>query len=193
MKIRLFKKNEDKYILRDSNILFLTGLPGSGKNYESKKLIKEFDYELIKLEWLKYPKKASKIIKNIQKGFIKKYPKVESYMKNNFNDNSIKKDIVYKKYMKLYIDYLLNNLSTKKKYIIEGEEIFLVGNTKKILKNNLLIKQTSLFKSYKNIRLKYKKEKLLKRFNIFKNNIKLINLEFYYYNKLNKFIKEISI
>lgn len=193
MKIRLLKKNEDKYILRDSNILFLTGLPGSGKNYESKKLIKEFDYELIKLEWLKYPKKASKIIKNIQKGFIKKYPKVESYMKNNFNDNSIKKDIVYKKYMKLYIDYLLNNLSTKKKYIIEGEEIFLVGNTKKILKNNLLIKQTSLFKSYKNIRLKYKKEKLLKRFNIFKNNIKLINLEFYYYNKLNKFIKEISI
>ncbi|MFA5602334.1 MAG: hypothetical protein WDA21_01190 [Bacilli bacterium] len=149
-KINIFFNRKDIYYNIDkfpneSNVLFITGLSGSGKSYLSKQLAVKYNAVIFRLEWLKHYKHCNKEGKVIIDSFIKKYPKIKPYVANKWNNESNEdKNELFTKYILLLYDYFIKNIDKDKIYIIDGLQVFT-----KLEPNNypLIIKGTSSIKS----------------------------------------------
>ena len=133
---------------KTNNVLLVTGLSGSGKSYLTKKLVKKYNAELIQLDWLKHQKYASKFGKVLLNKFKKKYPESIPYIDSKWNNepDELKNDL-YKKYLNLFFDFIIEHLDSKKLYIIEGLQIFCMIDYNKTLDYPIIIKGTSSMKS----------------------------------------------
>lgn len=200
MKLKLFKNIKDKYFdfndfPRNSNVLLITGLSGSGKSYLARKVASEYDATIFQIEWLKHSKHISDECRYILDSFLEKHPEIKDLVKNKWN-NSKNEDTndLFKKYINLFLLHFLEVKEENKNYVVEGLQLFTLIEFDLIKNYPLIIKGTSSYNSLKN-RLKrdYQKRKNESFVIKVKFVIRVIKESFLYQlkhkKKLNKFIE----
>ena len=86
MKIRIFKNIKDIELKGNKdNILFITGLSGSGKSYLAKSISKERNMIIFQPEWLIHYKHCDEEFKSFLDEFIDKY-NIREYVNNKWNN-----------------------------------------------------------------------------------------------------------
>ena len=197
-KIKIFKSVDDiKFNAeKESNVLLVTGLSGSGKSYLSHELSQQTGASVFQPEWLIHYKHTSEEFKPLLDEFIAKYSDIKPLVENKWNnEKSEDKNQLLKKYINLLVEYFLKNVDKNKKYIIEGLQLFTLINFDLIKDYPIIIKGTSSFKSLKNrIKRDYQKRKNLsfgKKFVWFNKVLRQSRLyQFKHRKVLNRFIKK---
>lgn len=160
-KIRIFKNVSDLSIVgNEKNILFITGLSGSGKSYLSKLIAEEKNIAIFQVEWLIHYKHCSDSFKDFLDSFIMKY-NIREYVDNKWNNAKNEDDNEeLKKYINLLLKEFLYTYKDKGSYIIEGLQLFTIIDYNLIKDYPILIKGTSSINSLKNrIKRDYEKRK----------------------------------
>ena len=203
-KVRLIKNvdditfNLDKF-KKDSNILIVTGLSGSGKSYLSKSLAKEHNASIFQPEWLKHTKHITPEFKPMLESFFDIHPNIVDLAKAKWNNaKSEDKNELFKKYINLFFEHFLSNIDKDKLYIVEGLQIFSLIDFKLIKNYPIIIKGTSSTKSLKN---RYKRDlankNITKRTAKFKFLMRILKesrlYQFKHRKVLNKFIKNYTL
>ena len=203
MKIKRFKNIEDisyngQLFPKESNILLITGLSGSGKSYLAKNLSNRFNAVVFQPEWLIHSKHIDEKFKNLLEKFLIKYPEIKELVKNKWNNEKIEdKNILLKKYINLFFDEFLATIDNDKLYIVEGLQLFTLIDFNKVKDFPIIIKGTSSINSLKN-RLKrdIKNKNFTSKFQRFKFKCKVVKQSRLYQFKhrkiLNKFIKKLQ-
>lgn len=143
MKIYLFR-NQDDYFYnfdRNTNLLIVTGIPGSGKSYTSKELSNKYNYEIVSFDYLfDYEvKKPSMIEQLLIDNFISLYPEY-----SNFNKNRNNKYIVCNKFYDFVLDYVVNNNIN---IILDGTYFLKEISFNKYKNQRVIVKRTSFILS----------------------------------------------
>ena len=179
------------------NVILVTGITGSGKSTLASKLSLDLNYEKISLD-LVFGYESLKITKFEEKvlmEFSKKYPDW------NIELFSIEDDNVFRYYLNLFYDFIINSYSNYN-VIIEGYYFVNYIDYSKIRFRKMIIKRTGFFKSiFRRTRRqikdfgynKTKKEKL--KLNYLKRILSLIKYSFvhsiYWYLNMNNFLKKV--
>ena len=198
-KVPLFFDKNDLYInfKNIDNVILVTGITGSGKSTLASKLSLDLNYEKISLD-LVFGYESLKITKFEEKvlmEFSKKYPDW------NIELFSIEDDNVFRYYLNLFYDFIINSYSNYN-VIIEGYYFVNYIDYSKIRFRKMIIKRTGFFKSiFRRTRRqikdfgynKTKKEKL--KLNYLKRILSLIKYSFvhsiYWYLNMNNFLKKV--
>lgn len=143
MKIYLFKNQTDYFFNFDktTNIIIVTGMPGSGKSYTSKELSNLYNYEIISIDYLfdYETKKPNQTEQNLINNFINLYPEY-----NNFNKNRDNKYIICNKFYDFILDYVTkNNINI----ILDGSYFLKEIPFNKYKDQRIVIKRTSFILS----------------------------------------------
>lgn len=140
--------NVDKYNL-NNNILYVTGLSGSGKTFLSKELSRKYNAILMELDNLggfygEY-KFSDSIIHQLTKQFLDENSKLDSIIKKSkFIELKIKNFQEYSKWINKYTTFLENYAHSKEQYFIfEGTQIFKCLKPKYFSNKPLIIVRTS--------------------------------------------------
>ncbi len=204
VKVRLIKNvdditfNLDKF-KKDSNILLVTGLSGSGKSYLSRQLAKEYNASIFQPEWLKHTKHITPEFKPLLESFFDIHPNIVDLAKAKWNNaKSEDKNELFKKYINLFFKHFLSNIDKDKLYIVEGLQIFSLIDFELIKNYPIIIKGTSSTKSLKN---RYKRDlankNITKRTAKFKFLMRILKegrlYQFKHRKVLNKFIKNYTL
>lgn len=108
MKLHLFKSKNDYYhnFDKNTNIIIVTGMPGSGKSYTSRELSKKYNYECINFDYLfDYEiKEPSEFEKSLTGGFFALYPEYSNGEKNRSNTT-----IICNKFYDYTLNYIKSN------------------------------------------------------------------------------------
>lgn len=196
--VRVFKNvNDITFNENDKNIIFITGLSGSGKSYLSKELANKYNSSIFQPEWLIHYTHTSEEFKPFLDEFIDRY-NIRNYVNSKW-DNSKDEDNneELKKYINLLVKEFILNASNSKKYIVEGLQLFTLIDINLIENYYLIVKGTSSVNSLKNrIKRDYKKRKDYKFIDKIKWFIKVIKqsklYQFKHRKRLNKFIKKME-
>lgn len=198
-KVPLFFDKNDLYInfKNIDNVILVTGITGSGKSTLASKLSLDWNYEKISLD-LVFGYESLKITKFEEKvlmEFSKKYPDW------NIELFSIEDDNIFRYYLNLFYDFIINSYSNYN-VIIEGYYFVNYIDYSKIRFRKMIIKRTGFFKSiFRRTRRqikdfgynKTKKEKL--KLNYLKRILSLIKYSFvhsiYWYLNMNNFLKKV--
>jgi adenylate kinase family enzyme len=196
--VRVFKNvNDITFNENDKNIIFITGLSGSGKSYLSKELANKYNSSIFQPEWLIHYTHTSEEFKPFLDEFIDRY-NIRNYVDSKW-DNSKDEDNneELKKYINLLVKEFILNANNSKKYIVEGLQLFTLIDINLIKNYYLIVKGTSSVNSLKN-RLKrdYTKRKDYKFIDKIKWFIKVIRqsklYQFKHRKRLNEFIKKME-
>jgi adenylate kinase family enzyme len=196
--VRVFKNvNDITFNENDKNIIFITGLSGSGKSYLSKELANKYNSSIFQPEWLIHYRHTSEEFKPFLDEFIDRY-NIRSYVDSKW-DNSKDEDNneELKKYINLLVKEFILNANNSKKYIVEGLQLFTLIDINLIKNYHLIVKGTSSVNSLKNrIKRDYKKRKDYKFIDKIKWFIKVIRqsklYQFKHRKRLNEFIKKME-
>ena len=137
--------NLNKWNHAKHNILFVTGLSGSGKSTISDNLHKETKCEVVHLDDFRNNQNTSTI--NFIEKFEKEYPETKEYFEDRWSDNRL-----FEKYFILYLNFVLNYIKKDKTklYVVEGIQIYCVPYRKEWFSNKpLIIKGTDVEECYK--------------------------------------------
>ena len=201
MKIRRLKSKKDLSINvesfpKESKILLITGLSGSGKSYLANQLKQKYNATSFQPEWLKHSKHITEECKYILDTFIQKYPHIKSYVENKWNNAPTEdENELFKEYINKFFIHFLEVKKDDQLYIVEGLQLFTLIDYELIKDYPIIIKRTSSIKSLKN-RLKrdYQKRKnepLKVKIKWFFRVLKESKLyQFKHRKKLNIFIKK---
>lgn len=203
-KINLFNDKEDLIIsISNDNILNITGMSGSGKSTLSKEILKNGEYEYIKLDWFfgygydkKYmPSKIKDIIRNLHD----KYPEIREKSFFRWGNNKKYNIIIeqrYCKYLPIFYNFIVNDIN--KNLIIDGVQLYDYLDIMD-LKGKLIIKRTSLFKCYirafkRDVFTYYKryKSKQVEFNSLFDKIIERIKIPLKSYYKINAYISKLN-
>ncbi len=156
--IRFFKSkdllsfNLDNYGV--SNILFVTGLSGSGKSTKATKLGKRYNAIVFELDNLggfygKF-KNSKELIHELTKNFLKSNQELDEIIrKNKFVKLKIENFNEYSNWIIKYFEYLVHFCNNNEKlYIFEGTQIFKCINPNYFVNKPLIILRTSVLKSF---------------------------------------------
>lgn len=166
--------NLDNYGKR-YNLLFITGMVGSGKTTLSKKIANEENAIILSEDWLTWSEvyKNDKLAMKILNKFYKKCPQAKEAAINNLWHKQLLSNEEQRKirteYNKFLIDYTLKN--QKKLFIIEGIDVYRIIDLKDIANKGIIIKGTSVIKCF--IR-RYKRDKTIDNQLNLKNKFKYI-------------------
>lgn len=143
-KIKLFKSKKDLYInfSKNTNMIIVTGITGSGKSKTSLELKEKYNYELLSFDFIfNYEKERTpnKFEKNILKQFTKQYPQYKDYEKNTKNKNEVSN---------CFFDFVLRYIETNNiKIIFDGSYFINRIDFAKIKNQRIILKRTSIIKS----------------------------------------------
>lgn len=196
--VRVFKNvNDITFNENDKNIIFITGLSGSGKSYLSKELANKYNSSIFQPEWLIHYTHTSEEFKPFLDEFIDRY-NIRNYVDSKW-DNSKDEDNneELKKYINLLVKEFILNANNSKKYIVEGLQLFTLIDINLIKNYYLIVKGTSSVNSLRNrIKRDYKKRKDYKLIDKIKWFIKVIKqsklYQFKHRKKLNEFIRKME-
>ena len=196
--VRVFKNvNDITFNENDKNIIFVTGLSGSGKSYLSNELASKYNAKIFQPEWLIHYKHTSEEFKPFLDEFIDRY-NIRNHVDSKW-DNSKDEDNneELKKYINLLVKEFILNANNSKKYIVEGLQLFTLIDINLIKNYYLIVKGTSSVNSLKNrIKRDYKKRKDYKLIDKIKWFIKVIKqsklYQFKHRKKLNEFIRKME-
>lgn len=144
----IFSKRDYVYNLdnygKSYNLLFITGMVGSGKTTLSKKIANEENAIILSEDWLTWSEvyKNDKLAMKILNEFYKKCPQAKEAAINNLWHKQLlsieEQRKIRTEYNKFLIDYTLKN--QKKLFIIEGIDVYRIIDLKDIakFKNNYL-------------------------------------------------------
>ena len=196
-KVCVFKSVSDFHYEKISNVIFVTGLSGSGKSFLAKQLAKQNNATIFQPEWLIHYSHVSDELKPFFEKFIQKH-KIQKFVETTWNNAKCEdKNLELKKYINLLVEEFLKTTETNKKYIIEGLKIFTMIDFNLIKNHAIIVKGTSSFNSLKNrIKRDYQKRKNLKFSQKTKWFFKCLKQSRVYQFKhrkiLNKFIKQVQ-
>lgn len=177
--------NLDKWKIGSDNILFITGLSGSGKSTIAEKYEKEIEnctmFELDGLEF-NYDSSDCNILEKVKKSLPEYNKNINNKFKNITNEGKAK---LLLKAGKKAIN-IMHSISNKL-FIVEGLQIYDLFNPSYIANRPLIILGTSATESMIR-RLKRNNKNELKMQDI----VKLLNYYWKENDKLNKFKKEIN-
>lgn len=192
--------NLDKIDILSNNVIFVTGLSGSGKTTFAKKLSKEYEATLFELDNLggffgEY-KESEELIHSLTAEFLNiNYELREIIRQEKYVDLKIKNFDKYIYWTNKYIEFLLKYAKEQKRiFVFEGTQIFKCISAEKISNNPLIIIGTSSFISMlRRIKRHYKIDKARNKPNFFKKHLwKLLNdskrLHFKDFKELNRFL-----
>ena len=196
--VRVFKNvNDITFNENDKNIIFITGLSGSGKSHLSKELANKYNSSIFQPEWLIHYTHTSEEFKPFLDEFIDRY-NIRNYVDSKW-DNSKDEDNneELKKYINLLVKEFILNANNSKKYIVEGLQLFTLIDINLIKNYYLIVKGTSSVNSLRNrIKRDYKKRKDYKLIDKIKWFIKVIKqsklYQFKHRKKLNEFIRKME-
>ena len=176
--------------IKDHNILFLTGLGGSGKTTYTKELKNKYNCEILEFDCI-----TSAFIYGIEKLNINKiHPILLEYINAN-KEIRITSNESFNKESKKFVYWLLNRLKSEKKlFILEGMQIFLSCDPNMFKNKPLIILGCSMFKSFiRRLKRSNKRNKTLsKKLKAFLNDIKNLNVFINNEKQLQEFINEIG-
>lgn len=133
-----------------SNILFVTGLSGSGKSHLANELAKKYSATIFQPEWLIHPKHIPMEFKAFFSNFQTKYPEIVPNMQNKWNGCKTEdENLLLKKYINLILQDFLQTADKSKIYIVEGLQLFTLIDFELIKEFPFIIKRTSSFKALK--------------------------------------------
>ena len=131
--------NIDKFERGEKHILFITGHSGSGKSTLGKSLAKKYNAEYVELDYLTAIDHKPTIKNTI----------FEEYVKEKGLENFIPGDVSedeYNMFVYKFIEWLMYE-RTQRKMIVEGIQIFCVGDPNVIKDYPIIIKNVSIFNS----------------------------------------------
>lgn len=192
--------NLDKIDTLSNNVIFVTGLSGSGKTTFAKKLAKEYKAILFELDNLggffgEY-KESKELIHSLTDKFLNiNHELREIIRQEKYVDLKIKNFDKYCYWTNKYVEFLLKYANDQKEiFVFEGTQIFKCISAEKIGDNPLIIIGTSSFISMlRRIKRHYKIDKARNKPNFFKKHLwKLLNdskrLHFKDFKELNSFL-----
>jgi ABC-type dipeptide/oligopeptide/nickel transport system ATPase component len=194
-KIKIFKNIEDvTFNGSKDNVLFVTGLSGSGKSYLAKKLADDIEAKVFQIEWLIHYKHCDKTFKKFLDEFIDKY-NIRDYVNRKWDNEKCEDDNVeLKRYINLLVKEFIDSRD-EQKYIVEGLQLFTLVDFDLIKDYYIIVKGTSSINSLKNrIKRDYFKRKKYKLLDKAKWFVKVIKqsktYQFKHRKKLNEFMEE---
>ena len=197
MKIYLFKSQKDLYINfeKDTNMIIVTGISGSGKSRTSLALQKKYNYELLSFDFIfdwEFERKPSSFEKEILKEFKKKYPEFR-----NSKNNTKSKIEVCNCFYDFIADYIL---SKNIKIIIDGAYFLNEINFEKIKNERIILKRTSIIKSIIQRTNRNKKHIIAQNYSLFKTYRRIFGMygesikkSIIWKKLINNFIEKIQI
>ena len=144
----LVSKKDIIYKGNKNNIIFITGLIGSGKTTLAKEMAKSNNYITISQDLFKWSERfKDNHSQNFLAAFIKKYPETKPYFENNSWKEMDSK--IIKKY-RTYFNYFVIEYAEKnnKNIIYEGHNIFLDFSPEQLQDYIIIIKNTSALKAF---------------------------------------------
>lgn len=193
--------NIDKY-KSNNNILYITGLSGSGKTTISKEFSKKYNACLFELDnlggfYAEY-KNSDSIIHELTRKFLNIHLELDSIIKKEkFVKLKIENFYEYSKWIKLYLEFLEDyTKNSNHLFIFEGTQIFKCFSPLDYLNKPFIIVRTSAFISMlRRIKRQKSIDKVKGKNNFYKKHLwKLLNdsrrLHFKDVFVLNKFLKE---
>ena len=151
--------NSDRWLNGDSNLLYITGLSGSGKGYFAKKIAEKVDnciiLELDKFEnyqwYLEDPVEDEHPAVSRGDKIIFKYLKDNYDLSTDIFDNNVEK---YNQLMTAFYEYLLKYIQSHQDtpFIMEGIQLYLDDAFKNISSNDsVVLLRTSAVKSMQKV------------------------------------------
>ena len=131
--------NIDKFERGEKHILFITGHSGSGKSTLGKSLAKKYNAEYVELDYLT----AIDHKPTIKNTIFEEYVKEKGL--ENFSPRDVSED-EYATFVYKFIEWLMYE-RTQRKMIVEGIQIFCVGNPNVIKDYPIIIKNVSAINS----------------------------------------------
>lgn len=200
----IFSKKDYSYNInnygKNYNLLFITGLVGSGKSTIAKQISREKNAIILSQDWLAWSEvyKDDKIAVDILNKFYKICPKAKEAAINDLWHrgllNTTERNEIREKYNRFLVEYATENPNNL--YIIEGIDIYKVIDQKQFINRGIIIKGTSVIKCF--IR-RYKRDKTNENQKNVINKIKYLEMvikqsKIFYFRdrkKLNELIKKI--
>lgn len=192
--------NLEKINISQNNIIYITGLSGSGKTTFAKQLSKEYQATLFELDNLggffgKY-KESQELIYDLTHNFLNMNPELKEIIRHGkYVELKIKNFKRYSYWTNQYIEFLSSYAKKQNElFIFEGTQIFKCLSAQKISNKPLIIIGTSSFTSIlRRLKRHYRIDKEKHKPNFFKKHIwKLLNdskrLHFQDFKELNQFL-----
>ena len=144
--VKIFKTQDDLYFNFNKNtkMIILTGMSGSGKSYTSYGIAKKYNYSLFSIDFIfdYEDREMNNFEKTIVTGFIKKYPQY-----GNFINNRTKTFEVCNKLFDYIDNYIINK---RTQIILDSAYFYKTILPYKFCNQRIIIKRTSLVKSIYN-------------------------------------------
>ena len=131
--------NIDKFERGEKHILFITGHSGSGKSTLAKSLAKKYNAEYVELDRLTAIDDKDFIKNTVFEEYVKQKG-LENFSPANLNDDE------FAEFVSDFIDWLIHE-RTHQKLVVEGIQVFCVGNPHIIKDYPIIIKNVSVFNS----------------------------------------------
>lgn len=192
--------NLDKIDISRNNIIYVTGLSGSGKTTFAKELSKKYKATLFELDnlggFFNEYKESEELIHRLTNEFLNINSELKEIIRQEkYVDLKIKNFDKYSYWTNKYVEFLLEYAKKQNElFIFEGTQIFKCIGAEKISNNPLIIIGTSSFISMlRRIKRHYRIDKAKNKPNFFKKHLwKLLNdskrLHFKDFKELNRFL-----
>ena len=131
--------NIDKFERGEKHILFITGHSGSGKSTLGKSLAKKYNAEYVELDYLTAINHKPTIKNTIFEEYVKEKG-LENFIPGEVSEDE------YNMFVYKFIEWLMYE-RTQRKMIVEGIQIFCVGDPNVIKDYPIIIKNVSIFNS----------------------------------------------
>lgn len=119
--------NLEKWNIKQSPLLLITGLSGSGKTTFASKFAKHHNAQCISFDVLKFYSQASKQSQRIMDAFLRKNPEIQKFVNISWDktDRINSNDILFNYYCNAFFDFLVNYCQQYKiKMVLEGIQMF---------------------------------------------------------------------
>lgn len=194
----------DKIDLKDNNIIYVTGLSGSGKTTYAKELSKKYQATLFELDNLSgyfwTYKDSKELIHQLTGEFLEMHPKLKDIIKKDkFTKLKIEHFDEFTKWTNQYISFLEDYAKAQNQlFIFEGTQIFKCMGPKQVYEKPIIIMGTCSFLALvRRMQRQYKIDQMKNRPHFFRKHFwKLLNdskrLHWKDYKILNEFLKSIQ-
>lgn len=142
--IYIFKNKDDLYFNfdKDTNMIIITGIPGSGKSYTASLLSNEYNYPLVSMDILfdYEDRELYELEKVLRSSFLNKYPNYQNFENNRRIASEVCNSFF--EHTKRYIE--AKNISI----IFDSAYFFQCIPIDKFFKQRIIVKRTSFIKSF---------------------------------------------
>lgn len=163
--IKLLKDQDDFYFNfgKDTHMIIITGLSGSGKSNTSFKISKQFNYPLLSFDFLfDYEERNLSFLENdIFDHFLEKHPKYKDYHANRSIADEV--CICFFEYVRQYVEKENIHLVVDSAYFFQNIPIEKISNQRIIVKGTSLIRSVIRANKRDVIRQYHKDISLLKK------------------------------